>query len=85
MGDPDEIADLHVVGDIEAQKVFHSGFAERLRGQSRAEKCGQTSRSAAHYDSLCSKARMYFISIFRPTFSFSNKYPLFGKIPRNFN
>lgn len=40
MGDSDEITDLHVVGDTEAQKVLYPEFAEGIRVQSRIEERG---------------------------------------------
>lgn len=59
MGDSDEIADLHVAGDSEAQEILHPRSAEGLRGQPRAEKRGQASRLTAHRNSLRAEARTF--------------------------
>lgn len=61
MGDSDEIADLHVVGDTKAQKILHPEFTERIRIQSRTEERGQAARFAAHYASLRPETCMYFL------------------------
>lgn len=60
MGDSDEIADLYVAGDTEAQKVLYSGFAKGIRVQSRTEERGQAARFATYYASLRSETCMYF-------------------------
>jgi len=64
MGDPNEITDLYVARNIEAQEVLHSRFIEGIRGQSRIEERGQASRFAAHRNSLRSKTCMCFFRIF---------------------
>lgn len=60
MGDSNEIADLHVAGDTEAQKVLYSGFAEGIRVQSRTEERGKAACFTANYASLHPETCMYF-------------------------
>lgn len=67
MGDSDEIADLHVVGDTKAQEVLHPEFAEGIRIQSRVEERGQATRFAAHHASLRPETCMYFLFLTRVT------------------
>lgn len=59
MGDPNEIADLHVARNTEAQEILHPRFAEGIRDQPRVEERGQASRFATYCNSLHPETRMY--------------------------
>lgn len=59
MGNPDQVAGLHVAGNPETQEVLHPRPAEGIRDQQRTEKCGQTTRITTRRDPLHSETRKY--------------------------